>query len=268
MADGQDDFERIKEKIRTFFADMGPDLKLVGEVMAEAIVRTTLAGIGENDAPFAPYSPAYQEYIEAVGGKPQQTVSLRGLFYKAGQKRAKLGDKARLRLREGRQAFIGRSFVTRLRPRLGRGTVAKRARAGGLDFFQSIGAAAPRGVAKFTAKTGVTRPARGVTDKLSEMSLDLIKIEAADDSLRLIYTPRERDYMVTHQKGEGKMPRRVWFSFKKAAVMAAGIRVMTVILSARALNFNLSGAQAKSQGRQSVAESIRGRLGLGDVGKE
>lgn len=250
-----DDFKRLSQKALTLFADMAPDIRLVGEVAAEAIVRTTLAGIGANDEPFAPYSPAYKAMIEAVGGKPQQVVNLRGLFYHAGQKRVTFkSEKQRQRFREGRQAFIGVRFALRnkAKQRLFR-AVTGEGRAG-----------KPLRQAAFTARTGITRPARGVTDPLSEMSLDRITVEATDTRLTLTYTPRAKDYMVGHNNGTGRAPQREWFSFNKQAVLHAMMHVLAECMAARSLQFDLSG-DAKIKSGRAVAGDIIRRRALGEL---
>lgn len=213
-----DGFDRVDDKLARFFDNMAPDLKLVGETGAEAIVRTTLAGIGEDDEAFAPYSRVYQEIIEAVGGKPQQTVNLRGLFYHEGQQRKRYrSDASRQREGEGRQAYIGVRFDART-----------------LDSQ----AAGGRAQIDFTARTGVTRPQLGLTDPRSEMSLDLIRVESTDDSLSIIYSPREKPYMVSHQTGSGNAPARPWFSVRKRAVWEAMHATMATIIKSRGQWFN------------------------------
>src|SRR4051812_20485275 len=210
-------FENLKARVSSVFSDIIPDLELVGRLAAEAIVRTTLAGIGEGDTAFPKYSAAYQALIDAVGGKPQQTVNLRGLFYHTGQKRVRFrSEKRRQQFREGRQAFIGVHFA--LSRRAQRQTRAYN-KAGGRSLASLLAKAVSRtqprtksakGLAVFTAKTGITRPAKGVTDPLSEMSLDLIKVVAQTDLLKIIYKARKNGYMVAHNRGEGKMPLRKW----------------------------------------------------------
>lgn len=209
--DGWEVLGRLAERIEAMWADMAPDLKMVGQAGAEAIVRTTLAGIGEDDQGFTPYSKAYQEVVDAVGGKPQGGVNLRGLFYHGGQKRKRYrSEAARLREREGRQAFVSVTFGTR-------GLML-----GGQGLLSS-----------FTARTGVTRPARGVTDPLSEMSLDLIRVDATHDSISLRYVPRSKPYMIRHHNGDSKMPRRPWFTLKRAACVAGMHKVLRLVVRAR-----------------------------------
>jgi hypothetical protein len=265
-----DQFNSAKARIASIFADIIPDLELVGKLAAEAIVRTTLAGIGEGDQAFVPYSKAYQAIVDAVGGKPQQTVNLRGLFYHSGQKRVKFRSEARRQqFREGRQAFVGVQFtlsrraqrLTRAYRKAGGSTLAamlhaavnERGSTGGRrSKFASINKlrglpslpAAPKGLALFTARTGITRPAKGVTDPLSEMSLDLIKVVVANEQMKIIYHARKRGYMVTHNNGEGHMPRRKWFSLDNAAVRAAILRGFEIILKARILRAQLNDVQS------------------------
>jgi hypothetical protein len=201
---------RVKARLRGVLANLQEDLKFAGENAAEAIVSTTLAGIGENDQPFAPYSPAYLATIDAVGGKPQQTVNLRGLFYHAGQKRVRFRNPERRRqYREGRRAYIAVGFTTK----------------GG------------RSVA-FTAKTGITRPAKGIIDPLSEMSLDLIFVTAWGSYLKLTYAPREKPYMIHHNEGTGRGPQRRWFTLEKTKVQQALLTTLREAIKARVAWFN------------------------------
>src|SRR5689334_3804877 len=100
--DGSADFDRVRNKLAGLLSHMQPDLEFIGGIGAAAIIQTTLAGIGENDQPFEPYSPAYKELIDSVGGKPRQVVDLRGLFYHDGQRRSR-GKKDR---GQGRRAFV------------------------------------------------------------------------------------------------------------------------------------------------------------------
>jgi hypothetical protein len=245
-----DDFKRLARKAAGMFANFADDVKLAGEVGAEAIVRTTLAGIGANDEAFAEYSAAYRELIDSVGGKPQQTVNLRGLFYHAGQERVKFkSEKQRQRFREGRRAYVNLRFAQR-----------NKAKAKIFAAVRGFGKPATRlRVAAFTARTALTRPARGITDPLSEMSLDLIKVDATDKRLVLEYTPRKKPYMIYHQKGEGKNPRREWFSIQKQAVIGAMMHVMAECMAARALQFNLSSGDAIKSGRAFAGDAIRKR---------
>jgi hypothetical protein len=172
-------------------------------------VQTTLAGIGEKDQPFAPYSPAYKEQIDSVGGKPRQVVDLRGLFYHKGQKRS--GSKRNLG--QGRRGVVKRAFQ--------RDTRSK---------FQTPS------IVSF--RTAETRPQRGIIDPLSEMSLDLIKVESTNDRLTIEYEPREKDYMILHNKGDGKLPQRKWFTANKTAVRAAILQATSTVIQARVEWFN------------------------------
>jgi hypothetical protein len=216
MTDGSEDFRRVREKLEGLLKDMGEDIKFAGEQAATAIVQTTLAGIGENDQPFAPYSKSYTETIQAVGGKPGQVVNLRGLFYHEGQKRYA----GKRQMGQGRRAYIGVGFLAMSKEGLEGGATAVR----------------------FFAQTLETRPQRGITDKLSEMSLDLIKIEVEDTRLRLSYEPRKDPYMIYHQNGEGRLPQRKWFTANKAAVKAALVDSMTVAIQARVNRVMTGGA--------------------------
>lgn len=206
MSNGSDDARRIANKFRNFFKDIESDIKLCGENARTAIVQTTLGGIGANDEPFAPYSIRYQEVIDAVGGKPRQNVDLRGLFYHEGQKQKKYrSEKSRQKERAGRQAYIEVAF-------------------GGVGF---------------TAKTGITRPQLGITDTLSEMSDDLIEVKVlARGRLRLVYRPRKEGYMIAHNEGEGKLPKREWFTFRKTMVVSALLDTFAHCIRARVVYFN------------------------------
>ena len=209
----QGDAARIQDKLARFFEGFAEDLKEAGEAARDEIVRTTLAGIGAGDAPFKPYSPAYQERLDAVGGKPQQTVNLRGVFYPPGQgprpRKSDLASPAATAAWEKRMLKKGalrRAFVS--------------VTAGGRTF---------------QAKTALTRPAMGLVDRLSEMSADLITVQTTDDSLTLVYSPRARDYMVAHQD------TRPWFTANKRAVVAALVTTVRAAVAARADWFNRPG---------------------------
>lgn len=209
-----EDFERIAGKLGGVLSGFKEDLELLGELMARAIVQTTLAGIGAGDSPFTAYSKKYQELLDHVGGKPQQTVNLRGVFYHEGhgpkpRKFKSIKDQAKWErgmLRKGalRRAYIAVSF----------------------------------GGKSFTAKTPMTRPALGLNDPESEMSLDLIKPVCTDKRLTLRYTPRETPYMIRHQNGDGAMPKREWFTGNKGAVWQGFLTGFREVIRARALWFN------------------------------
>jgi hypothetical protein len=208
------EWDRVKKKIGGFFEGLAEDLKPVGEATAESILRTTLAGIGADDQLFPPYSPSYLAKLEAVGGKPRQVVDLRGVFYGPGssepistKKNALRGEKKDKKLRG--QGANRRAFIT--------------VKAGGRTF---------------SATTAITRPQLGLTDPNSELSLDLITITTTDTSLRLTYTPRRNKYMLYHQDGEGKNPKRTWFTLDKSAVAAAAVQTLKTDLAARAQRFN------------------------------
>lgn len=208
-----EDVARIRAKFAGLLSDMKPDLEFAGESAADAIVQTTLAGLGEDDKPFQPYSPAYDELIQSVGGKPRGNVDMRGIFYHAGQKRYK-GKKD---LGQGRRANVNVGF-------------AKRHTSDSLT----------PDLVNFTARTAETRPMRGMTDSLSAMSRDLIKIEATDISLKIIYEPRNasESYMIDHNEGKGKQPKRTWFTWKKAAVQGAVMNAVETLIRARVAWFN------------------------------
>jgi hypothetical protein len=205
MPVNEKDYQRIKAKLEGLLTGMADDLQFAGENAATAIVQTTLAGIGDGDTPFAPYSPGYQAMIEAVGGKPGEVVNLRGLFYHDGQKKYR-GKK---NLGQKRRAYVGVAF-----------------------------ASLEHGVRVFQARTEETRPQRGLTDKLSEMSLDLIGVEATDYSIKISYNPWGTPYMVWHNEGTGKAPQRKWFTLNKAAVKAAIFDTMKTAILARVQWFN------------------------------
>lgn len=72
---------RLTEKVRNWRVP----LVRSGEAAADAIVETTLKGIGENDAPFVPYSPSYTHFLERTKAKPTEPVNLRGALYSGGR---------------------------------------------------------------------------------------------------------------------------------------------------------------------------------------
>lgn len=207
--DGTDDIDRIIGKLNGLFASMAPELKLVGEAVAEQIVTTTLAGIGENDQPFAPYSRGYSELLKTVGDKPGGVVNLRGRFYHSSQERRYKGKKD---LGQGRRGKSKVKFST------------------GKEVT-------------FTT-TQETRPMRGVTDPLSEMSLDLIHVDAKDDQVKVYYEGRQKDYMVSHNRGDGKLPRRTWFTARKSAIAAVIRDTFNKLIAARVQRFMRTGRSA------------------------
>ncbi len=213
MSWNDDDLDRVRQKLTDFFVDTSSDLKFIGSMAAGGIVGATLSGKGENDTDFKPYSPAYKEQISAVGGKPQgDRVNLRGVFYPPGsgpkpRKTQKAWEKQDRSLRKkgaGRRAYI---------------TIT-------------------RGGKTFQVKTAATRPALGLTDPLSEMSLDLIKIEATDQRLTITYSPRKSRHMIIHQTGEGKMPKRTWFTLNRKNVIALVKEKVVHLFKARVAWFN------------------------------
>jgi hypothetical protein len=225
-----DDFKRITSKLGAVLTGMKPDFEFVGGRGAEAIVQTTLAGIGEGDQAFAPYSPGYIELLNAVGGKPRGTVDLRGVFYHQGQRRFR----GRRNLGQGRRAYISVQFGARTAP----GQPARQ-----------VG---------FTARTRETRPQRGITDPLSEMSLDLVKVEATDTGFRIVYAPRVHPYMILHNEGGARGGKvRKWFTLGKAAVVASMTNALKNVIRARVLWFNDHGStvadRPKSGGRGSAS---------------
>jgi hypothetical protein len=183
-------------------------MPIAGEAVRDAIVQTTLAGIGAGDAPFKAYSPGYQALIDSVGGKPGGVVNLRGVFLKPGYK-------------GGTKRFKDRTReLSRQRRALQRG-------AGRRAFVHVV-----IGSRSFIAKTKETRPQRGIIDPQSEMSADLIEVVVKKTGFTLIYHPRKTDYMVTHNE------TREWFSTDKAAVKAALASVMAQVFRALVRQFN------------------------------
>ncbi|HLL88759.1 MAG TPA: hypothetical protein VK324_05610 [Tepidisphaeraceae bacterium] len=214
MRMNEEDAARIRGKLGTFFSGMEEDLTAAGEAGADAIVQTTLAGIGEGDRPFAPYSASYGQTIDAVGGKSRGTTDLRGMFYPPGT-----GPTPPRNTKGGLAAW------------------EKRQRAKGAGRRGYVAVTVAQGARTFHARTAVTRPQRGLTDPLSEMSRDLVRVEAEGSTLRIIYEPRARKHMIYHQQGDG-VPRRVWFTADKAAVRGGMVAVVGVALKARAAWFN------------------------------
>lgn len=216
------DAERVAARVRAFFANFKEDMQLAGDAAARGIVQTTLAGIGERDEAFAPYSAEYKALLAAVGGKQRGVVDLRGIFYPDGKGprgmaalRKFQARAARRRDGAGRSAFVQVAAISAQPGALG---------VSGRTFF---------------ARTKLTRPQRGLTDPLSEMSLDLLKVEATDRGFKIVYRPRKKPYMIAHQKNPPKgTPRRVWFTLDKKAVGAGVRNSMKQILRARAAWFN------------------------------
>jgi hypothetical protein len=191
-------WKRFKDGIDNLFDGFEEDLQVVGEIARDEIVRATLAGIGENDEPFAPYSAKYRELIESVGGKPGGVVNLRGVFYHGGREPKKVSARMR-RMGAGRRAFV---WVN----------------AGGTRFL---------------ARTKLTRPQKGLTDAESEMSVDLIsvKVQEKSQSVRIVYVPRREKYMIFHQE------TRKWFTLNRANVRGAIVEAMRRLLEARIFAF-------------------------------
>lgn len=225
QGDYQGDAQRITDKVKHFFSGWQEEMGLAGEAAARGIVQTTLAGIGENDEAFAPYSKEYQALLEAVGGKRRGVVDMRGIFFPAGKgpkSAAALlkyqGRKARRRDNAGRRAFVQVAAVG--------------VRAGALGVSGNT----------FFARTRVTRPQKGLSDALSEMSLDLLHVQPSEHGFTITYRPRRKGYMIAHQKSPPKgTPRRVWFTLNKRAVFEAVRDVIKQGFKARAAWFN-SGA--------------------------
>lgn len=80
-----------------------------------------------------------------------------------------------------------------------------------------------------TTNKTVERPSRsrsGIYDPNSEMSRDLIHVEATGNSVRLRYRSRNDPYMFYHNQGIGNLPRRPWFSMNKTDVKGAAFEVL------------------------------------------
>ncbi len=89
-----------------------------------------------------------------------------------------------------------------------------------------------------TGSTVHIRGPGGLTDTNSEMSLDLIKVDASEQDVALTYEPRKNDYMIGHNEGSGSAPQRKWFTLKKSAVRKAIVAVLGERLAARVARFN------------------------------
>jgi len=205
----------FRGKCDAFMQGIRQGFPLVGEAAANAIVQTTLAGIGEGDAPFAPYSESYQAQLDAVGGKPSGVVDLRGIFVK--DSRYKKG-----RTRRFKDATKEAARVKRARAR-GEGRIA---------FVQVT-----IGDRSFIAQTKATRARKGLVDQQSEMSADLIHVLATPNGIRLEYRPRHDSYMVNHNEGDG-VPKREWFTVQKTPVKAAVSATLVTIFRALIRSFN------------------------------
>lgn len=199
-------FRRKAEALMKGIQELIP---VAAEVTRDGIIQTTLAGIGANDTPFAPYSPRYQALIDSVGGKPGGVVDLRGVFLKEGYP----GGKVR-RFKDAKRE------AKRQRNALAKG-------AGRRAFVQVT-----IGDNTFTAQTKPTRPRMGLIDPQSEMSADLIKITVTAHGFRLDYSPRQRDYMTKHNE------TRPWFSTAKTPIKAAFSEVLRIGFRALIQNFN------------------------------
>lgn len=225
---GADDF---KKRVEAFKAGIKEMLPIVGEIARDEIVRSTLAGIAEGDAAFTPYSKGYAELTEAVGGKTSGVVDLRGIFVHSGTTKAK---------KEIRRKGLGNIKVFDTPEK--RARLAKEAnrqkrllRKGG--FRQAYVRVTISGKS-FFAKTAFTRPRRSLEDTDSEMSTDLIKVTTNATGIKLVYSPRHTEYMIWHQEGEGKLPKRVWFSVEKANVKGAVQGALSQMFQALIADFN------------------------------
>lgn len=196
------DVRSLAARLRKLVDDFTPELKQAGDVAADQIVITTLQGLAQGDVPFKPYSKSYQELIDAVGGKPSGVVDLRGIFVHAGKKEKTPKQISRNLLQKGggRKSFV---YIT----------VAK-------------------GKKTILVRTRQTRARFGMNDKASEMSRDLITVVAEKQRVKLIYKPREKNYMIEHQK------TRPWFSVNKAAVRNNVFETIKILFAARIAEFN------------------------------
>jgi hypothetical protein len=205
----------LKRKVDQFWAGLEDDLKLVGQIGVEEIVRTTLAGIGENDQPFKQYSKSYAEQIAAVGGKASGVVDLRGIFYHGakGSPKVKAQEQRILRaLKTGKATLQGKGAGRR-----GIVTITL-------------------GGKTFNVRTRLTRPRLGLLDPASEMSIDLITVKVTKDhKIKFTYKPRRADeaYMIDpHQT------QRPWFSLNKTGVREALVFALKQVFKLRVAAFN------------------------------
>lgn len=199
----------FRSKANILLQGLQDAIPLAGEVVRDGIIQTTLVGIGDGDTSFKPYSKAYQQLIDAVGGKPNGGVDLRGIFLKQGYK----GGKVRKFKNAQREAARQRRALAKGIGRVGYVQVT----AGGKSFI---------------VKTPPTRQRRGLIDPQSEMSADLIKITAQKTGFRLDYVPRQFDYMQKHNE------TRPWFSTNKTPIKAAFASVLASVFKALIRNFN------------------------------
>jgi hypothetical protein len=198
--------ERFAKRLRALTEDFSGEMKIAGEVAGDEIVKSTLSGIGEGDVAFTPYSKGYQALLDAVGGKPSGAVDLRGVFLHEGKKEKTPAQVSRnlLRLGGGRKAHI---------------------------FVRIAGK-----VIRVTTRQ--TRARKPTLDPQSELSTDLMHVEADRKSAKVFYKYRVKGYMLIHQRGEGRMPMRKWFSLKKRSVRAAVFGTLKVLWAARCAEFN------------------------------
>jgi hypothetical protein len=198
------------EKISIFTQGDEQAFEEIGKDAARMIVQTTLAGIGEDDAPFKPYSESYQKLLDHVGGKPSGIVDLRGIFYHKGRGPKRFKDPARERKRQRRALEKG----------------------GGRRAFMQV----TLGGRTFLVTTQLTRPRLGLVDPQSEMSADLISVRVTKTGFRLVYQPRRADetYMLTHQQD------RPWFTVNKTAVAAVIFDGLRAYFKAKVRRWNNS----------------------------
>jgi hypothetical protein len=205
----------FRGKCKAFMDGIRQSFPLVGEVARDAIVQTTLAGIGEGDSSFAQYSKLYQEQLDAVGGKPSGVVDLRGIFVK--------------------DQRYGKTRTRRFKNPTREAARVKRARARGEGRQAFV--LVTIGKTSFIARTKVTRARKGLLDPESEMSTDLIRIIAMPNGIRLEYRPRHESYMINHNEGDGVV-KREWFSVNKTPVKAAVSSTLATIFRALIRSFN------------------------------
>lgn len=245
--------ERIRQKLVEFYApaQWKRDLEFVGQALIEPIITSTLAGIGEDDQPFAPYSRRYLDLINAVGGKPGGVVNLRGIFYPKWA-RGKANPRNILKAERRLAALRARSGVfDRAQSRL-QGTINRIRRQGGLrQAFTGLafvaGGSTPGDPAEaqirgrirvFQARTQITRPQLGQIDPLSELSADLIRVRVQGFRITLTYRPRRSPHMIAHQEGNAHLPKRKWFTPRKTLVRTTLSKAAELVIKAKVAAFN------------------------------
>lgn len=237
--DDRGSFDRLKRKLNGLLSDLKEDVEFIGGIVAEEIIRTTLAGIGKGDQPFAPYSGYYSEVIAKLGGKTRQTVDLRGIIDQGVTRQTDSKGRRGKKPRRDPQKTIVSGW------------------AGTFELQR--------------------RPDRGLTDPTSEMSLDLIKVTGTQSgSCSIVYTPRAQPYMIKHQTGaldvdappwwpkpKMSLPARPWFSADKAAVKAAATNAARTVIAARIQWFNDHGGGGRPASiKVTVRDWSNGTAGL------